>query len=128
MDDAEEMGITVKKRWVATLDNRTRDTHQRLDGQVVPKDQPFVIDDMEIMFPGDPSCQYPELVYNCRCTMEEVYDGIETRRVRRAYYDEAEQAEIDEARGDGRHHRDSYLVEDMTYTEWKEWKEKRGRK
>jgi SPP1 gp7 family putative phage head morphogenesis protein len=126
MEDAEEEGIKVKKRWVATLDNRTRDTHQDLDGQEVPVNEPFEVDGMEIMFPGDPACEHPELVYNCRCTMIEVYEGIDRKSVRRAYYDEDEQAEIDEARGDGKHHRDSYTVEDMTYNEWKEWKE--GRK
>ena len=124
MDDAEEMGIRVKKRWVATLDNRTRDTHAELDGQEVDKDEPFTVrlDDgteAEIMFPGDPSCRYPELVYNCRCTMEEVYEGIDRHSVRRAYYDEDDE-EYEEGR------RKSYLVEDMTYDEWKKWKE--GRK
>lgn len=117
MDDAEEMGIKVKKKWVATLDNRTRDTHQELDGQTVDKDEPFVVDGMEIMFPGDPSCAYPELVYNCRCAMVEVYEGIDRKTTRRAYYDEDDD-EYEEGK------RKSYMVEDMTYKEWKEWKER----
>ena len=122
MDDAEEMGIKVKKKWVATLDNRTRDTHAELDGQTVDKDEPFTVtlDDgteAEIMFPGDPSCEYPELVYNCRCAMVEVYEGIDRKSVRRAYYDEDDE-EYEEGK------RKSYMVEDMTYKEWKEWKER----
>ena len=127
MEDAEEEGIKVKKKWVATLDNRTRDTHADLDGQIVDYDEPFEVDGKEIMFPGDPSCAYPELVYNCRCSMIEVYEGIDRKTSRRAYYDDDEQAEIDEERGDGKHHRDSYIVEDMTYNEWKEWKKGRGK-
>ena len=121
MDDAEDMGIKVKKKWVATLDNRTRDTHQRLDGQEVDKGDPFVIDGMEIMYPGDPNAE-PELVYNCRCAMIEVFAGIERKSVRRAYEDH-ERIEIDE-NGKEHRHKDSYLVENMTYTEWKEWKER----
>lgn len=112
MEDAEEEGIKVKKRWLATLDNRTRDTHADLDGQEVPIDEPFEVDGMEIMYPGDPDCDYPELVYNCRCTMIEVYEGIDRKSVRRAYEDDSTK---------------SYEVEDMTYNEWKEWKEN-GRK
>lgn len=102
MEEAEDMGIKVKKRWLATLDNRTRDTHQELDGHEVPVNEPFEVDGMEIMFPGDPNAA-PELVYNCRCTMIEVYEGIDRKSVRR-----------DE---------DDNEVEDMTYREWKEWKE-----
>lgn len=113
MEDAEDMGIKVKKRWVATLDSRTRDTHQELDGQEVPVDEPFVVDGMEIMYPGDPSAE-PELVYNCRCSMIEVYEGIDRKSSRRAYDD------VDGER-DTKH---SYIVEDMTYKEWKEWKER----
>lgn len=118
MEDAEEEGVKVKKRWIATLDNRTRDTHQELDGQEVPVDEPFEVDGMEIMYPGDPNAD-PELVYNCRCTMVEVYEGVDRHSSRRAYYDEDDD-EYEEGK------RNSYTVEDMTYSEWKEWKE--GRK
>ena len=114
MEDADDEGIKVKKRWVATLDSRTRDTHQELDGQEVPVNEPFEVDGMEIMYPGDPSAE-PELVYNCRCSMIEVYEGIDRKSVRRAYDDD------DEGRRDTKH---SYMVEDMTYKEWKEWKQR----
>lgn len=113
MEEAEEDGIKVKKRWVATLDDRTRDTHQILDGQEVPVSEPFEVEGMEIMFPGDPHAE-PELVYNCRCTMIEVYEGVTRKSTRRAY------DTVDGVR-DTKH---SYLVEDMTYKEWKEWKER----
>ena len=114
MEDAEDMGITVKKRWVATLDNRTRDTHQRLDGQEVDVDQPFKIDDYEIDYPGDPNGE-PEMVYNCRCAMIQIYPGIERHSTRRAY---------DEDENGKRDTKNSYLVQDMTYLEWKAWKER----
>ena len=106
MEDAEEMGIKLKKRWVATLDDRTRDTHQKLDGDEVDVDEPFKVDGMTIMYPGDPSAE-AELVFNCRCTMIQVLDGSERKSVRRAYTE-------DES--------GNRTSEDMSYAEWKEWK------
>ena len=106
MEDAEDMGIKVKKRWVAVLDNRTRDAHGDLDGQEVDVNEPFrvMVDGqwMEIDFPGDPSAD-PCMVYNCRCSMIEVYEGIDRKSVRRDM--------------------DNNLVENMTYNEWKKMKE-----
>ena len=64
---AREKGIRMEREWVATLDNRTRHAHQKLDGQRAPIDKPFKVDGQEIMFPGDPKAA-PYLVYNCRCT------------------------------------------------------------
>lgn len=135
MEDAEEEGIELVKKWVATLDSRTRDLHQELDGQEVPVDQPFTVDlngqHYEIDYPGDPNAD-PEMCYNCRCTMVEVFKGVSRKATRRAYYDEDEQRErdIDRAKREGKQkvttHRESYMVQDMTYKEWKKWKE--GRK
>lgn len=62
---AEGMGIRVRKRWLATLDGRTRHSHRRLDGEVVGMDEGF---SNGLMYPGDPSGAGSE-VYNCRCTM-----------------------------------------------------------
>ena len=106
MHDAEDLGIKLKKQWVATLDSRTREAHQDLDGQAVPVDEPFTVevdgDILEIMFPGDPDAD-PCLVYNCRCSMIQVYEGIDRKSIRRDENDNA--------------------VEDMTYKEWKKAKE-----
>ena len=70
------MGIKVKKKWLAAHDNRVRDTHAELDGQEVDADEPFEVDGMQIMYPGDPSAP-PEMVYNCRCTLIYVYPEYE---------------------------------------------------
>jgi len=113
-EEAEAEGIETYKQWIASLDNRTRDTHQRLDGQIVKASEPFVIDDMEIMFPGDPSAP-PELVYNCRCSMKEVYSKVPQKRERRAYREV-----IDDK---GKVHRESYIT---TVTNFQEWKEAGG--
>lgn len=74
MHRARGMGINIRKQWLATLDRRTRDSHQHLDGQEADVDEPFKSDFGDIMFPGDPSAD-PADVYNCRCTMVYVYPG-----------------------------------------------------
>ena len=73
---AENMGISLKKVWMATLDGRTRHTHRQLDGQTQPLDKPFTVDGDKIDFPGDPNA-LPALVYNCRCTMMTQIEGFE---------------------------------------------------
>lgn len=73
LHQAEELGIRVQKQWMATLDDRTRDTHADLDGQVVDVDEPFITSaGNEIMYPGDPDAD-PSEVWNCRCTLVYVY-------------------------------------------------------
>lgn len=74
---AEEMGIRLKKRWVSTLDGRTRHAHQLLDGQVQPNEKPFQSILGEIMFPGDPNAA-PANVYNCRCTLIAEVEDVDT--------------------------------------------------
>ena len=104
---AQDMGIKLKKRWLATLDNRTRHAHAMLDGQTVDVDKPFKVDGYEIMYPGDSSAP-GYLVYNCRCTQIADVDGEDTS-------------------SGGRRARDpetgkSVLVGNMTYAEWAGWK------
>lgn len=70
---ADEMGIKVKKVWVATLDNRTRDSHALLDGEKVDYDEPF---SNGLMYPGDPQGAAYE-VWNCRCTLIAEVDGVD---------------------------------------------------
>lgn len=70
---AEKMGLTMEKWWIATLDNRTRDSHQAMDGEHVPVDKPF---SNGLMFPKDPSGP-PSEIYNCRCTMAAMPKGID---------------------------------------------------
>lgn len=71
--EAIDMGINVKKVWIATNDDRTRDSHAEMDGVTIPVDEPFVLQNMDgstskLMYPADPDGD-PEQVYNCRCTM-----------------------------------------------------------
>lgn len=68
--ELEEQGIILKKVWIATSDDRTREWHLEMDGQEVDIDENF-IDGLgnELEYPGDPDGE-PETVYNCRCSMK----------------------------------------------------------
>ena len=41
MEEAEEKGVHVQKKWIATNDDRTRESHAELDGQTVDQDEEF---------------------------------------------------------------------------------------
>lgn len=113
LHEAEDQGIHTKKKWLATLDDRTRDAHADLDGQTAEIDEPFSVlfqasknaapTMVEIMYPGDPSCGEPGMVYNCRCTLVYEVEGYENSGTRR-----------DQMTGEE--------IEDMTYREWQKMK------
>ena len=101
---AEKIGIKLKKRWLATLDARTRHSHAMLDGEQVAQDKKF---SNGCRFPGDPQGP-PWEIYNCRCTLIAAVEGVDTssaqRRARNA--------------GTGRNE----VISNMTYAEWAGWK------
>lgn len=76
-DEAGEMGIDLQKRWYSSLDNRTRVSHQELDGQTVKIDGDFIspVTGAKGQMPGLMS-RLDENI-NCRCTTITVVDGIE---------------------------------------------------
>ena len=69
---ADEMGIKIKQMWIATIDERTRQSHRELDGQSVEPGETF---SNGCEYPGDPKGA-PEEVYNCRCTLVAKFPGI----------------------------------------------------
>lgn len=90
---ARDMGISLKQEWVATLDNRTRHSHRKLDGVKADVGGTFP---NGCRFPGDPTARYAEIC-NCRCTLVAAVEGFETDDAKRA----------------------SKLPKGMTYEEWK---------
>ena len=109
---AEKMGIQIKRRWVCTKDSRTRLDHGLADGQiVVGTKKPFIVGGYKMMFPGDKSLNAPgHEIYNCRCTTRTVEkDGIEA--------EPRQMRVVDPTTGK------SELVSEMTYSDWKKWKE-----
>lgn len=58
----------VYKRWLATDDELTRESHVEADGQTVPVDDNFTVGGASLRYPGDPFAPAEEL-WNCRCTV-----------------------------------------------------------
>ena len=81
---AANLGIKIQKEWMATLDSRTRDSHQKMDGERVDWKKPF---SNRLMYPGDPEGD-PSEVYNCRCTMVPFYPDFESAADKRITYQE----------------------------------------
>ena len=91
---AEEDGIILEKKWIATKDGRTRHSHAMLNGETKKTNETF---SNGLEYPGDPSGR-PEEVYNCRCTMTAKVLGFKKVQVQKAMTekDEYTQAERDE--------------------------------
>ena len=66
---ARNTGLAYKKRWLAYMDNRTRESHARADGQEVDKGQPFQVGDSAMRYPSDPTAPAAEVI-NCRCVTQ----------------------------------------------------------
>lgn len=64
----QQYDIKLDKTWIATDDDRTRETHVDADGQTVTREESFDVGGASLDFPGDPSGP-PEEIINCRCTM-----------------------------------------------------------
>ena len=62
---AKDRGADVLKQWNSTLDGETRPTHRKLDGQVREIEEPFEMNGLKAMYPGD--FGDPAEDCNCRC-------------------------------------------------------------
>lgn len=101
MKDAADVGVEMRKRWLSTLDSRTRDSHKKLDGQTVGVDDYFTFRGKKAQAPsrwGDPKEDI-----NCRCTTISVFEGLEPK-ARKA-------RPVDGKRGE--------MIEYQNYDEWK---------
>jgi SPP1 gp7 family putative phage head morphogenesis protein len=81
-EQALEAGLSVRKRWSATLDKRTRADHAMLDGTFADEEGLFHIDGYSAPQPrefGDPAQDI-----SCRCAVYDVLDDITPamRRIR----------------------------------------------
>ena len=67
--EAMRQAGTQSKEWLSSRDDKVRDTHKALDGNVVSLNEDFVSPSGETLnFPGDPSADPSEIV-NCRCSV-----------------------------------------------------------
>lgn len=73
IENLTDQGLIMKKTWLATDDERTRESHMLMDGETVDIDEEF---SNGLMYPADPDGD-PSEVYNCRCTMTTEIIGME---------------------------------------------------
>lgn len=66
-ESARRLGMNIRRTWVATLDERVRDSHAEAHGQTVGLNEQYKIGTVAMKHPGDPTAP-PAEVINCRCT------------------------------------------------------------
>lgn len=102
---AKDNGLDMKKRWSATKDTRTRDTHRHLDGKAVDIDDNFhssgCVGQAPKLFVGVASAKEN---INCRCKLLYYFDEDELPTVMRTKEDD--------------------VIPFMTYREWEKNKRK----
>jgi len=67
---ARETGLSLRKEWVSAADERTRTSHQLMDGKKADIDGAF---ENGLFYPGDPNGE-PEEIINCRCAVSHIVD------------------------------------------------------
>lgn len=76
LEGYRESGVVIGKEWDAHEDERTRKHHLEADGQRVKLDDPFVVDDDLLEYPGDNSHDAKASnVIQCRCTLLPILEG-----------------------------------------------------
>jgi len=68
----EDKGLKLKKKWISTIDKRTRASHRALQGEIVGLDELF---SNGLRYPGDPYGSASDVI-NCRCTHVVEFIGI----------------------------------------------------
>lgn len=106
---AKDNGFKMKKRWSATKDTRTRDTHRHLDGQSVDIDANFkssgCVGQAPHLFVGVASAKEN---INCRCSLLYYIDEDDLPGVMRVRNDDGT----------------TEVIPHMTYLEWEKYKRK----
>ena len=80
-EELRDEGVRIRRQWVATLDSRTRDSHQHLDGQFEDDNGLFWIGGMSARYPGDFGDPAEDI--SCRCAVIDVVEGLPPQ-IRRA--------------------------------------------
>ncbi len=113
---AYDEGFSVKKYWIATLDNRTRDTHIEYDSMdSVDLDYEY---NYGLKIPKDKNCSIMEEVCNCRCRI--LYDPGRGKSSTRT----AREGEVTGSYKNPSSFDDTKTinVSQMTYKEWIKWR------
>ena len=114
---AEDIGNSITKVWISTLDNRTRDAHADRDGEEIALDDEFA---PGLTRPRDPSGA-PEEICNCRCSLK--YGVGQSKGKTRS-------SRLGTVTGSYKNPSSfkgttSEEIANMTYKEWMKWRETR---
>ena len=73
--------IVLKRQWLSSRDDRVRDSHKHMDGQIVGLDEPFKIytpdgqpTDRTLNYPADYEANEPAETIHCRCTIKTIIE------------------------------------------------------
>lgn len=72
-------GLNIRQQWLSTIDERTRDSHRHMDGEIIKvgdKWHHYTFSN-GCRFPGDPEGP-PHEVYNCRCTLVPIIGNMDS--------------------------------------------------
>lgn len=69
---SEAENVQISKEWISSRDDRVRDTHADLDGQIVAVNDDFEVDGYSGSAPSNFGA--PEMDINCRCTIAPVIE------------------------------------------------------
>jgi HK97 family phage portal protein len=71
---AANEGIKIRKEWLSSRDDKVRETHQELDGQVVGVQEDFIVPSTGERGAAPAAFENPAESINCRCTIVPVID------------------------------------------------------
>ena len=117
MHRAEDMGNSITKIWISTLDNRTRDAHADRDGEEIALDDEFA---PGLTRPRDPNGS-PEEICNCRCSLKYGV-GQSKGKTRSSRLGTVTGSYKDSSSFKGT---TSEEIANMTYEEWMKWRANR---
>lgn len=91
LNKAKENGADVVKQWISTLDDRTRESHKILDGQIRESEDYFEVNGHKAKYPGGFGVTSEDI--HCRCCMGQRakwnldQDELDTLQDRASYFD-----------------------------------------
>lgn len=91
---AKEAGASVIREWSSALDNRTRKSHRKLNGQFRDINEAFEVNGHKVMYPGRFGIPHEDI--NCRCSvLQRATWALSDREYKRAYGKERNEVVID---------------------------------
>lgn len=75
--------VVLKRQWLSSRDDRVRDSHKHMDGQIVGLDEPFTIytpdgqpTERKLNYPAEYEANEPAETIHCRCTIKTIIEGV----------------------------------------------------